>query len=104
MRNAILAQIDDKAPDVSTVAVKCLSQIVTQFAPEHVIFVVDKLGQLVADPKKGDSREVIADGLKSVLASISPENGKVCVNTCRLLPLLCVVLTLLLLNRRLFPG
>jgi len=30
IRDAILAQIDDKSPDVSTIAVKCLSQVATQ--------------------------------------------------------------------------
>jgi len=76
VRNAILSLLDDKSPNVSTIAVKCLSQLVQMFATEQVTFIVDRLGSFCVDDTKNESRDVVADGLKSVMSAISEANGK----------------------------
>jgi hypothetical protein len=36
-----------------------LSQLVTQFANDHITYIIDKLGQMIVDKSKADSREMV---------------------------------------------
>jgi len=77
LRNAILRLLDDKNSDVSTMAVKCLSQLCQKFAQEHIAFVVDKLADMIVDPSKEASRDIVTDGLQTLIASVDDAAGTI---------------------------
>lgn len=74
VRDSILRLLDDKNSDVSTIAVKCLSQLAQKLAAEHITFLVDKLGEFVVDASKS-SRDIVTDGLQTMIASMPDEAG-----------------------------
>ena len=75
VRDAILRLLDDKNSDVSTMAVKCLSQLCQKFANEQIVYIVDKLADIIVDPTKAASRDVVTDGLQTMIASMPEEAG-----------------------------
>lgn len=75
IRDAILRLLDDKNSDVATMSVKCLSQMATKFTNDHITFIVDKLGDMIVDPSKTSSRDIVTDGLQTLIASIPDEAG-----------------------------
>jgi len=75
LRECILRLLDDKNSDVSTMAVKCLSQLSTRLSQEHLIFIVDKLADIIVDPAKTAARDIVTDGLQTLIASINDEAG-----------------------------
>jgi len=77
LRECILRLLDDKNSDVSTMAVKCLSQLCQKFAQEHIAFVVDKLADMIVEPAKDASRDVVTDGLRALVASVDDAAGAI---------------------------
>ncbi|GAB5360131.1 hypothetical protein AAMO2058_000601000 [Amorphochlora amoebiformis] len=76
IRQAIIAQLDDKNTDVQTVAVRCLSTLVQKFDGEQVADIVGKLGSLVADAKQSANRDVYGIGLRTAIVALKPKDGK----------------------------
>ncbi len=75
LRECILRLLDDKNSDVSTMAIKCLSQLSTRLSQEHLTFIVDKLADIIVDPTKTSARDIVTDGLQTLIASIQDDAG-----------------------------
>lgn len=94
LRDTILRLLDDGSSDVSTVAVKCLSQLTVKLAPEQIAYISDRLGSMIGDPqgfsqsinqsvaddgtndKRGSSLDVVADALQTLISNVSMDNAR----------------------------
>ena len=106
LRDAILRLLDDGSSDVSTSAVKCLSAIVQKFSADQVAAVVQKLATMVADRKRSANRDVISDGLKTVVGAMSEDNGKVIIHFIHthILPVMNQSINQSILTVSIYPG
>lgn len=57
-----------------------LSEISAKFTSENITYISDKLMAMIVDSAKSESRDIVADGLHTMVASITEEHGKVSSN------------------------
>jgi hypothetical protein len=77
MRDCILCLLDDGNSDVSTMAIKCLSQLSTRLSQEHLTFIVDRLTNIIVDPSKTAARDIVTDGLQTLIGSVQDDAGAI---------------------------
>jgi len=96
IRDTCLRLLDDRNSDVSTMGVKCLSQLSVKFAPDNLAFIANRLADIIVDggeagssssssasmdveggtsASRSQNRDIVTDALQTMLASMTEETG-----------------------------